>query len=165
MAAAGAVRPAIASHNVRSIAVRDHARPGDAGCRRTRWEVQVLHGMAEPLHEAVRESGLRVRVYRPVGELVPGMAYLVRRLLENTANDSFVRNGFRNRDISDRDLAAPVVTRSRPLHRGSLRPMPTVRCPSDRTPFVNEPPAELRRPAVRARYLTAACVRASTCRS
>ena len=112
MAAAGAVRPAIASHNVRSIAyaatlARAIGLPADA------WEVQVLHGMAEPLHEAVRESGLRVRVYRPVGELVPGMAYLVRRLLENTANESFVRNGFRNRDISDRDLSAPT-----PPHRG-----------------------------------------------
>ena len=107
MAAAGAVRPAIASHNVRSIAyaatlARAIGLPADA------WEVQVLHGMAEPLHEAVRESGLRVRVYRPVGELVPGMAYLVRRLLENTANESFVRNGFRNRDISDGDLSAPT---------------------------------------------------------
>ena len=105
MAAAGAVRPAIASHNVRSIAyaatlARANGLPADA------WEVQVLHGMAEPLHEAVRESGLRVRVYRPVGELVPGMAYLVRRLLENTANDSFLGEQQRGTPV-EQLLAAP----------------------------------------------------------
>ena len=38
--------------------------------------------------------GLRVREYAPFGELIPGMAYLVRRLLENTANDSFLRQTF-----------------------------------------------------------------------
>ena len=47
------------------------------------FEVQMLYGMAEPMHEAIRKYGLRLRVYAPVGELVPGMAYLVRRLLEN----------------------------------------------------------------------------------
>jgi RHH-type proline utilization regulon transcriptional repressor/proline dehydrogenase/delta 1-pyrroline-5-carboxylate dehydrogenase len=154
MAAAGAVRPAIASHNVRSIAyaatlARASGVPADA------WEVQVLHGMAEPLHEAVRESGLRVRVYRPVGELVPGMAYLVRRLLENTANESFVRNGFRNRDISDRDLSAP---RPPDAFVDSTLPPPVSAAPrhiDETASFVNEPPAELRRPAVRARYASA----------
>ena len=152
MAAAGAVRPAIASHNVRSIAyaatlARAIGLPADA------WEVQVLHGMAEPLHEAVRESGLRVRVYRPVGELVPGMAYLVRRLLENTANESFVRNGFRNRDISDRDLSAPTPPAAvvDPTVPPPSSPAP-IALPDASAPFVNEPPAELRRPGVRARY-------------
>ena len=43
---------------------------------------------------ALAETGQRVRVYTPYGELLPGMAYLVRRLLENTANDSFLRAGF-----------------------------------------------------------------------
>ncbi len=38
--------------------------------------------------------GQRVRVYTPYGELLPGMAYLVRRLLENTANESFLRASF-----------------------------------------------------------------------
>ncbi len=158
MAAAGAVRPAIASHNVRSIAyaatlARSIGLPADA------WEVQVLHGMAEPLHEAVRESGLRVRVYRPVGELVPGMAYLVRRLLENTANESFVRNGFRNRDISDGDLSAPtlpteVLDPTVPLP-ASPAPLAPLALADASAPFVNEPPAELRRPGVRARYQSA----------
>ena len=54
----------------------------------------MLYGMAEPMHAAIRRLGLRLRVYAPVGELVPGMAYLVRRLLENTSNESFVRHRF-----------------------------------------------------------------------
>ena len=40
------------------------------------------------------EAGHRVRIYTPFGELIPGMAYLVRRLLENTSNDSFLRASF-----------------------------------------------------------------------
>ncbi|MGE3688165.1 MAG: proline dehydrogenase family protein [Acidimicrobiia bacterium] len=160
MSAAGAVRPAIASHNVRSIAYA--ATLAEAiGLPRDAWEVQVLHGMAEPLHAAVRDSGVRVRVYRPVGELVPGMSYLVRRLLENTANESFVRHGFRNRDVSDRDLASPAAA---PSPAPAPAPAGTVdrreRTTSVATavvlaPFVNEPPAELRRPAVRARCASA----------
>ena len=54
----------------------------------------MLYGMADPMHAAIRRLGLRLRVYAPVGELVPGMAYLVRRLLENTSNESFLRHRF-----------------------------------------------------------------------
>ncbi len=54
----------------------------------------MLHGMGDPIKQAVRGMGLRLREYAPVGELIPGMAYLVRRLLENTANDSFLRQTF-----------------------------------------------------------------------
>ena len=39
-------------------------------------------------------AGHRLRIYMPYGELIPGMAYLVRRLLENTSNDSFLRASF-----------------------------------------------------------------------
>lgn len=87
------IRPAFGSHNVRSVA---HAMalaktmklpPGAI-------EIQMLYGMAEPIKDALAASGQRVRVYVPYGELLPGMAYLVRRLLENTANESFLRAGF-----------------------------------------------------------------------
>ncbi len=55
-------------------------------------EFQMLFGMAEELREAVAHEGFRTRVYVPVGQVIPGMAYLVRRLLENTSNQSwFVR--------------------------------------------------------------------------
>ena len=54
----------------------------------------MLYGMAEPVKAAVRRMGYVVREYTPVGELLPGMAYLVRRLLENTSNEGFLRRTF-----------------------------------------------------------------------
>ena len=51
----------------------------------------MLHGMAPALKECCRRLGRRLRVYLPFGEMLPGMAYLVRRLLENTSNESFQR--------------------------------------------------------------------------
>jgi RHH-type proline utilization regulon transcriptional repressor/proline dehydrogenase/delta 1-pyrroline-5-carboxylate dehydrogenase len=106
VAHAGAVRPAFATHNLRSIAyavsaVRAAGLPDDAA------EVQLLYGMAEPVHVALRAMGLRVRVYAPVGELVAGMAYLVRRLLENTSNESFIRHRFVEGRELERLVAAP----------------------------------------------------------
>ena len=88
------VRPAFGSHNLRTLA---HAQalaeamnhPPEAG------EYQMLFGMAESLRESVVQSNLRMRVYTPVGELIPGMAYLVRRLLENTANEGFIRQQYK----------------------------------------------------------------------
>jgi proline dehydrogenase len=83
-----AVRPLIASHNLRSIAhalvlARRAGAEADV-------EFQVLRGLGDDLAAALAASGQRVRVYCPVGDLVAGMAYLVRRLLENTSNDSFL---------------------------------------------------------------------------
>ena len=83
------VRVAIGSHNLRSLA---HAialnRIGGSDDRDL--ELQVLRGLGDDLAESLAAEGLRVRVYCPVGELVAGMAYLVRRLLENTSNESFL---------------------------------------------------------------------------
>ena len=53
-------------------------------------EMQILRGLGDPLQTAIAAQGLRVRAYCPVGDLVAGMAYLVRRLLENTSNESFL---------------------------------------------------------------------------
>src|SRR5206468_6634107 len=83
------------------------------------FEVQMLYGMAEPMQAAVKRKGLRLRVYAPVGELVPGMAYLVRRLLENTSNESFVRHRFAEGRALDELLAPPLVE-----HPPALVPMP-----------------------------------------
>jgi proline dehydrogenase len=84
-----AVRVAIASHNLRSVA---HAIAYNrlAGGRDEDLELQVLRGLGDPLGAAIARQGLRVRAYCPVGDLVAGMAYLVRRLLENTSNESFL---------------------------------------------------------------------------
>src|ERR1700726_3207937 len=87
------VTSAFGSHNVRSIA---HAQAlGDQlGIDRSRFEFQLLYGMAGPIKRALVGMGYRVREYCPVGELLPGMSYLIRRLLENTSNEGFLRARF-----------------------------------------------------------------------
>ncbi len=104
-ATAGApVRLAVASHNLRSVAhaIAYHRLAGrdDADL-----ELQVLRGLGDPLAEALAAEDLRVRVYCPVGDLVAGMAYLVRRLLENTSNDSFLQE--QSRGVPLEELLAP----------------------------------------------------------
>jgi proline dehydrogenase len=83
------VRVAVASHNLRSVA---HAIAYNrlSGGEDRDLEIQVLRGLGDELQEALAANGLRVRTYCPVGDLVAGMAYLVRRLLENTSNESFL---------------------------------------------------------------------------
>ncbi len=98
-------RVAIASHNLRSIAhalAANRAMGGDDAD----VEIQVLRGLGDDLQQALAARGLRVRTYCPVGDLVAGMAYLVRRLLENTANESFLHEQAAGRPI-DELLAAP----------------------------------------------------------
>ena len=84
-----AVRVAVGSHNVRSLAHAIACNRQGGGSDRD-LELQVLRGLGDQLAESLAAEGLRVRVYCPVGELVAGMAYLVRRLLENTSNESFL---------------------------------------------------------------------------
>jgi hypothetical protein len=55
------------------------------------FELQMLYGMGDPMKLAALELGQRCRIYTPYGNLVNGMAYFIRRLLENTANESFLR--------------------------------------------------------------------------
>jgi|SRR5579875_538878 len=89
LAARPLVRVAIASHNLRSLA---HAIAASRalGAEDRDLELQVLRGLGDELAEALAACGLRVRVYCPIGDLIAGMAYLVRRLLENTSNESFL---------------------------------------------------------------------------
>jgi RHH-type proline utilization regulon transcriptional repressor/proline dehydrogenase/delta 1-pyrroline-5-carboxylate dehydrogenase len=87
------VTAAFGSHNVRSIA-HAQALADELGLDRGRFEFQLLYGMAGPIKRALVEMGYRVREYCPIGELLPGMAYLVRRLLENTSNEGFLRAKF-----------------------------------------------------------------------
>jgi RHH-type proline utilization regulon transcriptional repressor/proline dehydrogenase/delta 1-pyrroline-5-carboxylate dehydrogenase len=75
---------ACASHNIRTIsAILEMAR--ELKVPEDRYEFQVLYGMAKPVRKGLRNVAKRVRLYCPYGDLIPGMAYLVRRLLENTA--------------------------------------------------------------------------------
>jgi len=99
------VRPAIASHNLRSVA-HAVAVARELGREDRDVEFQVLRGLGDDLAAALADVGHRVRIYCPVGDLVAGMAYLVRRLLENTANESFLGEQQRGRPIEEL-LAAP----------------------------------------------------------
>lgn len=129
------VRTAIGSHNVRSLAhaiatAERYKLPPHA------YEIQALYGMAEPIKAACVDRGHRVRVYAPVGELIPGMAYLVRRLLENTSNEGWLRAGFADGRSVDELLAAPRASGRGPM----LRAVPPALTPvDDPPPFVNEP--------------------------
>jgi RHH-type proline utilization regulon transcriptional repressor/proline dehydrogenase/delta 1-pyrroline-5-carboxylate dehydrogenase len=108
------VTAAFGSHNVRSIA-HAQAFADELGINCSRFEFQLLYGMAGPIKRALVEMGYRVREYCPVGALLPGMAYLVRRLLENTSNEGFLRAKFAenvsaNELLRDpRDLIKPAV--------------------------------------------------------
>ncbi len=113
------VHVAFGSHNVRSLA---HAM-----ALRELWEIpaghfeiQMLYGMGEPIKAALVEMGQRVRVYTPYGELMPGMAYLIRRLLENTANEGFLRHAAEPGVPLDALLADPVA-RDAASRRGAGR--------------------------------------------
>jgi RHH-type proline utilization regulon transcriptional repressor/proline dehydrogenase/delta 1-pyrroline-5-carboxylate dehydrogenase len=105
LAARPAVRVAVASHNLRSVAhaVAANRRLGgdDADL-----ELQILRGLGDDLQAALAANGLRVRAYCPVGDLVAGMAYLVRRLLENTSNEGFLSEQASGRPLQEL-LAAP----------------------------------------------------------
>lgn len=98
------IRLAIGSHNVRSIA-HALAYADGSGRGRAGLEFQVLRGLGDELAFAIAACGGRARVYTPVGDLIAGMAYLVRRLLENTSNDSFLVARGRSADLES--LLAP----------------------------------------------------------
>ncbi|MDJ0845792.1 L-glutamate gamma-semialdehyde dehydrogenase [Crocosphaera sp.] len=101
---------AIGSHNVRSQA-RAIAIAETLNVPSRAFEMQVLYGMGDQLAKALVKTGHRVRVYAPYGNLLPGMAYLIRRLLENTANSSFLRQNLEERPIEEL-IAPPTVSGS-----------------------------------------------------
>ncbi|MFM5902036.1 MAG: L-glutamate gamma-semialdehyde dehydrogenase [Dolichospermum sp.] len=107
---------AIGSHNVRSqshaIAIAENLQ-----VPRRRFEMQVLYGMGDKIAKALVDKGYRVRVYCPYGDLLPGMAYLIRRLLENTANSSFLRQNLENRPVEEL-LAPPIPVLASPSLAG-----------------------------------------------
>ncbi|MCB0333875.1 MAG: proline dehydrogenase family protein, partial [Bdellovibrionales bacterium] len=87
------VLPAFGSHNIRSLSFACcYAK--EKGLTEKDFELQMLYGMAEPIARAFSKRGYLVRLYVPLGEMIPGMGYLVRRLLENTSNESFLRHTF-----------------------------------------------------------------------
>src|SRR4051812_32860094 len=106
MLAARNIYPAFATHNALTVATILEW----AGNSRD-FEFQRLHGMGEGLYEGlVREQGFHTRIYAPVGGHRDLLAYLVRRLLENGANSSFVHQ-LADERLSDADLIADPVAR------------------------------------------------------
>ncbi|MCG6931629.1 MAG: proline dehydrogenase family protein, partial [Desulfofustis sp.] len=99
---------ACASHNIRSVAAAMEIAK-ELGVPEQRYEFQVLYGMAEPVRKGLLKVAGRVRLYAPYGDLLPGMAYLVRRLLENTANESFLRQTFVEEAEIEALLENPLV--------------------------------------------------------
>ncbi|WP_223176647.1 L-glutamate gamma-semialdehyde dehydrogenase [Sphingomonas hominis] len=99
------IRPAFASHNALTVATIVEW----AGNTRD-FEFQRLHGMGDGLYERlVRDNGYHCRIYAPVGGHRDLLAYLVRRLLENGANSSFVHQLADARLTEDEILADPVT--------------------------------------------------------
>ena len=122
VACADRIYPQFATHNAHTVA----AILKLAGDNRDLFEFQRLHGMGEALHGAVRkEHGTRCRIYAPVGAHEDLLAYLVRRLLENGANSSFVHQ-IVDAEVSPETIAAdPFVTIAAqgPAHNPAI-PMP-----------------------------------------
>jgi RHH-type transcriptional regulator, proline utilization regulon repressor / proline dehydrogenase / delta 1-pyrroline-5-carboxylate dehydrogenase len=101
-----AITAAFGTHNIRSISYVMAAMRG-LGIEKGDVEFQGLYGMADEVKEILAADGYRVRSYMPVGDVIPGMAYLVRRLLENTSNESFLRQGFIEKKNASHLLANP----------------------------------------------------------
>jgi RHH-type proline utilization regulon transcriptional repressor/proline dehydrogenase/delta 1-pyrroline-5-carboxylate dehydrogenase len=139
---------ACASHNIRSIAaVLETAR--SLGVPDSRYEFQMLYGMAEPVRRAILAATGRVRLYSPFGEMVPGMGYLVRRLLENTSNESFLRLTFSGKPDVERALEDPQQTLLR-MEQGKVGSDAGAYAVSP--DFRNEPAADFTRPEILAAF-------------
>jgi RHH-type proline utilization regulon transcriptional repressor/proline dehydrogenase/delta 1-pyrroline-5-carboxylate dehydrogenase len=127
---------AIASHNIRSIA-NSIVLADKLNIPKGALEIQMLYGMAEPIKKAVTNMGHRCRDYAPIGELIPGMGYLVRRLLENTSNESFLRLKFTTNTPEGELLKAPGEAPASPEMIGTTF-LPPGKQALDQ-PFVNTP--------------------------
>jgi RHH-type proline utilization regulon transcriptional repressor/proline dehydrogenase/delta 1-pyrroline-5-carboxylate dehydrogenase len=145
---------ACASHNARSVcSVMELAQ--SLNVPEDRYEFQVLYGMAEPFRNALLKTAGRVRLYCPHGELLPGMAYLIRRLMENTSNESFLRQTF----VEGREFEQ--LMRAPRLSIGEAGRKVTTGCPEESEPgselgaFRNEPFADFSLSEVRDSFTAA----------
>ena len=135
---------ACASHNIRSIAaVLELAR--ELNVPAERYEFQFLYGMAEPVRKGILKGVGRVRLYSPYGNMVAGMGYLVRRLLENSSNESFLRRSFAGDRQIERLLEDPLVTAERERAARATRPKKERQGPGGLPPFGNEPMVDFTR--------------------
>lgn len=133
------IRPAFGTHNLRTLAAIEAAAEA-RNLEPDALEYQMIFGMAEPFQQAMVKLGRRVRLYTPVGQLLPGMAYLVRRLLENTSNESFLRKEYVESQPLDR-LLAPLVVETGLESKDASE--------SQTTGFANEPHSDFSRAEIR----------------
>lgn len=125
--------PQFATHNAQTLSAIYHMAgpdfsPGD-------WEYQCLHGMGEPLYEEVvgdAKLDRPCRIYAPVGTHETLLAYLVRRLLENGANSSFVHR-IHDEEITAEELVADPVAAAQAISPPGL-PHPLIDLPRDLYP-------------------------------
>ncbi|RNC65623.1 MAG: L-glutamate gamma-semialdehyde dehydrogenase [Desulfuromonadales bacterium] len=142
---------ACASHNIRSIsAVMEMAK--ELNIPDERYEFQVLYGMAEPVRKGILKVAGRIRLYAPYGHMVPGMGYLVRRLLENTANESFLRQSFAEDAQIERLLEDPAVTVERERAARAAKPKKERQGPGGLPAFENEAMVDFTRADHRAAF-------------
>lgn len=145
------VDAAFGSHNIRSLA---HAMvtAEQLGMPKGGYEIQMLYGMGEPIRHAMIQNGQRVRIYLPVGKLLPGMAYLIRRLMENTSNTSFLRHTYAEEADINKLILAPApkkpAKKVRPATREGAEAEVVGR-------FRNEPPLDFSRQQNRADFAQA----------
>ncbi len=139
------VNCAFGTHNVRSIAAC-MVMAEKLGAPSRSFEFQMLHGMAEPIKGALVGMGYRVRDYCPIGEVLPGMSYLVRRLLENTSNEGFLRATFAMH-AEPRTLLRDPALETNGGHDNNAEDRRTM----DHQKFENEPPTDFTRAENRGR--------------
>ncbi len=127
------VRTAIATHNLRSICV-GAVLAESLGLTPREYEFQMLFGMSEDVATALVSRDLAVRMYCPFGPLLPGMAYLVRRLMENSSNESFVY-----RAGQTHATAAELMLPPQPPPNAGAFPAGPVAAPPGASAFANIP--------------------------
>jgi RHH-type proline utilization regulon transcriptional repressor/proline dehydrogenase/delta 1-pyrroline-5-carboxylate dehydrogenase len=112
--------PQFATHNAHTVSAIRHMARG------VEYEFQRLHGMGESLYDIVLrdDEDARCRIYAPVGAHRDLLAYLVRRLLENGANSSFV-NQIVDEDVSPETIAADPITQVSEVKRGEVLSRPS----------------------------------------
>jgi len=141
------LRPAFGTHNVRSMAAA-LAMADEYQVPPAAYEFQMLYGMGDEFKDVLVGLGRRVRIYTPYGQLLPGMAYLVRRLLENTSNESFLR-ATQEGDIPEETLLMNPTLKAATNGNGAAPVHAPFRGEPRANRFRNEPPSDFAREDVR----------------
>jgi RHH-type transcriptional regulator, proline utilization regulon repressor / proline dehydrogenase / delta 1-pyrroline-5-carboxylate dehydrogenase len=147
------IHTALGTHNVRSLA-HGVAMSRYLELPERSLELQMLYGMGDELKEAVVGMGQRMRVYVPYGELLPGMGYLVRRLLENTSDHSFLRMSFGADHSPEELLRSPDESRAAEMREALAEESPAgketkMNASETLPPYAPEPLLDFAEPANR----------------